>query len=236
TTLFRSAKQILLMGENNGLTSNNTFINTSIEGYNVALYRIDLSGSYNHFYNLRNETHGDFISKVIYRHNSFRNHIQGGYHMHLLEEVFEGNSTGGTIDDTKSIHFISKINEQQVSNSTEYTTLNSFDSSGHRFKVEDNGDFILRPGVWEINVTLNYQTANSGALYSRILKNNSVQGSNILRPDATYQMPFTATAIVEVKPGDVVKIQTRQSTSIESLRLNGTSFSSVSGKYLGGNI
>src|SRR5699024_8245587 len=138
------AKQILLMGENNGLTSNNTFINTSIEGYNVALYRIDLSGSYNHFYNLRNETHGDFISKVIYRHNSFRNHIQGGYHMHLLEEVFEGNSTGGTIDDTKSIHFISKINEQQVSNSTEYTTLNSFDSSGHRFKVEDNGDFILR--------------------------------------------------------------------------------------------
>ena len=229
------AKQILLMGENNGLTSNNTFINTSIEGYNVALYRIDLSGSYNHFYNLRNETHGDFISKVIYRHNSFRNHIQGGYHMHLLEEVFEGNSTGGTIDDTKSIHFISKINEQQVSNSTEYTTLNSFDSSGHRFKVEDNGDFILRPGVWEINVTLNYQSANSGALHSRILLNNSVQGNAIFIPNPTYQIPFTATAIVEVKPGDVVKIQTRQSTSIQSLRLNGTSFSSVSGKYLGGN-
>lgn len=87
------ASQILLGGGGIELTSNNTFINTSIEGYNVAKYRLDISGSYNHFYNLRNETHGDFKPKVIYRHNTFRNHIQGGFHMHLMEEVFEGNST-----------------------------------------------------------------------------------------------------------------------------------------------
>lgn len=230
------ANQILLGGGGVELTSNNTFINTSIEGNNVAKYRLDVSGSYNHFYNLRNETHSDFKPKVIYRHNTFRNHIQGGFHMHLMEEVFEGNSTGGTIDDTRAIHFISKINELQVSKSTEYTTLNSFVSTGHRFKVEENGDFILRPGLWEITVVLNYQSTNGGAYYSRILKNGSLQASKISIPNPTYQMPFSASAIIEIKPGDVVNIQTRQSTDSESLRLNGTAFSSVTGKYLGGNI
>src|SRR5699024_1608940 len=88
------------LGNKGSRTSNNTFINTSIEGYNVGEYRLDIAGSSNYFYNMRFENHSSENAKVMYRENSVSNRISGGFHSHNLDEVFETTATqGGVVED-----------------------------------------------------------------------------------------------------------------------------------------
>ena len=85
-----NAAQIYMATSFGGGPNNNTFINTSFEGDNVAYYRIDLSGKYNHFYNCRFEAPGGVPPRVRYRSTAQWNKIDGGYNIQSLVETSTG--------------------------------------------------------------------------------------------------------------------------------------------------
>src|SRR5699024_3851110 len=96
-------------------SSNNTFINTSVEGYNLSKYRVHLNGSFNAFINNRFENHSPQPPKVFYESGANYNKIIGGYHTHTLVEEFADTGTrGGNIDDGVAPIFKGTLTENQL--------------------------------------------------------------------------------------------------------------------------
>lgn len=76
-------------GNGNGPNAN-TFIGTSVEGPNTDLYRLQITGSYNQFYNLRYEHPHTETVRVWWGPTSSFNLLQGGYHLARVKEVWAG--------------------------------------------------------------------------------------------------------------------------------------------------
>lgn len=225
------------LGKDGSRTSNNTFINTSIEGRNVGLYRMDIAGSYNHFYNLRMENHSEGNAKVFYRDYSVSNKIMGGYHSKSLEEVFETATTEGGMLDDGTTPFIKATLKSgtKIPTGSDYHFLTDMNVESHRVKYNPvTGEFILKPGRWYVEVKATFGTASGGALYIRLLRGSSVRSSQVARPDANYQFGITCSTIDVFDETAPLKVEVRQSTTTEELTLNSGQFTTVIAHYLGG--
>ena len=224
------------LGSNGSRTSNNTFINTSIEGYNVGEYRLDIAGSSNHFYNMRFENHSSENAKVMYRENSVSNRISGGFHSHNLDEVFETTATqGGVVEDGITPYIKATLKSGiTVPTGVEYHDVKDFNVESHRVKFEESsGEFYLKPGRWYIEAKATFGTASGGAEYIRLLRGSSVRATQVSRPDSTYQFTITCNTIEVFDETTPLKIQVRQSTTEENLALNSGQFTTLIAHYLG---
>lgn len=224
------------LGNKGSRTSNNTFINTSVEGYNVGEYRIDIAGSSNHFYNLRFENHSTENAKIMYRENSALNRIFGGFHSQNITEVYETNTTeGGIVDDGKT-PFIKATLKSNISipSGVDYHDIKNMTVESHKVKYNsETGEFILKPGRWYIEAKATFGVGSGGAEYIRILKGSSVRASQTSRPDSTYQFGITCNTIDVFDGHTPLKIQVRQSTTSENLTLNSGQFTTLIAHYLG---
>lgn len=224
------------LGSNGSRTSNNTFINTSIEGYNVGEYRLDIAGSSNHFYNMRFENHSSENAKVMYRENSVSNRISGGFHSHNLDEVFETTATqGGVVEDGITPYIKATLKSGiTVPTGGEFHDVKDFNVESHRVRFEESsGEFYLKPGRWYIEAKATFGTASGGAEYIRLLRGNSVRASQVSRPDSTYQFGITCNTIDVFDETTPLKIQVRQSTTEANLTLNSGQFTTLIAHYLG---
>ena len=224
------------LGSNGSRTSNNTFINTSIEGYNVGEYRLDIAGSSNHFYNMRFENHSSENAKVMYRENSVSNKISGGFHSHNLDEVFETTATqGGVVEDGITPYIKATLKSGiTVPSGVEYHDVKALNVESHRVRFEESsGEFYLKPGRWYIEAKATFGKASGGAVYIRLLRGSSVRASQVARPDSTYQFGITCNTIDVFDETTPLKIQVRQSTTEENLTLNSGQYTTLIAHYLG---
>ena len=224
------------LGSNGSRTSNNTFINTSIEGHNVGEYRLDIAGSSNHFYNMRFENHSSENAKVMYRENSAMNRIFGGFHSQNITEEYETNTTeGGIVDDGKT-PFIKATLKSNISipSGVDYHDIKNMTVESHRVKYNsETGEFILKPGRWYIEAKATFGKSTGGALYIRLLKGASVRSSQVSRPDETYQFGISCSTIDVFDENTPLKVQVRQSTTTEDLTLNSGQYTTIIAHYLG---
>lgn len=217
------------------LTSNNTFINTSVEGYNVAKYRIDISGSYNTFLNLRFENHSSTPPKIMYRNNSFRNKVIGGYHSQTIVEEFEGNALGGEIEDGRTAFVHAKAKSGlTLDNLATFKDIKEFDVSSHRVDFNsETGEFTPRPGKWEITAQVTFGAATGGNYTIRINKGGSVLASNVSRPDDQLQIPLRTSTIESFNGKQSFRLSLRQTSTNEELVINSGQYTSIFATYLG---
>ena len=222
----------------NSVSSNNMFLNTSIEGYNLAEYRIFLNGSYNQFINPRLENHSEDNPKVYYASNSNYNKIIGGYHTQNLVEVFSDDVTqGGTIEDGKAPFFKGTLTEtQSIDNATEYKILKGLTTEEHRCKFDNNsGELFLKPGKWKITAKATFQTSQGGSLQIRIIRGTgTVIASQVMGADSQYQTSIVTEAVDTFIHGQPMRVEIRQTSSNESLTLNRGQLTTLTAEYLGG--
>ena len=219
-------------------SSNNQFVNTSIEGYNLGEYRIIIDGSYNKFTNMRFENHSEGPPKVLYKSGSVRNKIEGGYHSQTIEEVFEGTTDGGVLEDGTNPFFKGELSGSiEVANDTEWKTLTELDVQSHRASVDPaTGLITLKPGMWSVEGKVTFGTSSGGSYQLRLVKGYKVIASQVMRPDSNYQFSLTTGTIEHFSPTDTLKLEYRQTSTTENLTLNGGQFTSIKAIYLGGSV
>lgn len=231
-----NAYQIKIGGESP--SSNNAFINTSVEGYNLSVYRVYLNGSFNMFINNRFENHSADPSKIFYESNANYNKIMGGYHTHnLVEEFADSNTKGGTIDDGVTPVFKGTLTENQlIPTGTEYTVLKGLTTESHRATFDnETGELFLKPGKWKVSAKITFGTAENGSLSVRIIRGTgTVIASQVLRPDSQYQFSLVTEAIDNFIDGQPLRVELRQTTTTPELTLNRGQFTSITATYLGG--
>lgn len=231
-----NAYQIKIGGESP--SSNNTFINTSVEGYNLSVYRVYLNGSFNTFINNRFENHSADPSKIFYESNANYNKIMGGYHTHnLVEEFADPNTKGGTIDDGVAPVFKGTLTENQlIPTSTDYTVLKGLKTESHRTTFNnETGELFLKPGKWKVSVKVTFGSAEGGYLNARIVKGTgTVIASQTLRPDSQYQFSLVTEAIDNFIYEQPLRVEIRQTTTTPELNLNRGQFTTITATYLGG--
>lgn len=219
-------------------SSNNTFINTSVEGYNLANYRVHLNGSFNTFINNRFENHSSDPSKIFYDSNANYNKIMGGYHTHnLVEEFADSDTKGGTIDDGVAPVFKGTLTESQlITSGTEYQVLKGLTTESHRTTFDnETGELFLKPGKWKVTVKLTFASAEGGYLNARIVKGvGTVIASQTLRPDSQYQFSLVTEAVDNFVDGQPLRVELRQTTTTPELNLNRGQFTNITATYLGG--
>ena len=222
----------------NSVSSNNIFLNTSIEGYNLAEYRIFLNGSYNQFINPRLENHSKDNPKIYYASNSNYNKIIGGYHAQNLVEVFSDDITqGGTIDDGKTPFFKGTLTDSQnVDNTTDYKILKGLTTEQHRCKFDNNsGELFLKPGKWKITAKATFKASQGGTIQIRIIRGTgTVIASQVMRTDNQYQISINTDVVDTFVHDQPVRVELRQTSSNESLTLNRGHLTSLTAEYLGG--
>lgn len=171
----KEAKQVWLTGEgvpsegaNAGRPNNNTFINTSFEGHNIAYYKADIDGRYNVFLNCRWETQSS-APRVIYRETARWNKIDGGYNALTIEETFMGTLGGGEIRDhvgafTRAL----PVAGQSIPNNV-WAPILWGEPIGRRISLASTtGEFTPRPGRWLIMATVTFAPNATGRRMARL--------------------------------------------------------------------
>src|SRR5699024_9941991 len=219
-------------------SSNNTFINTSVEGYNLSKYRVHLNGSFNAFINNRFENHSPQPPKVFYESGANYNKIIGGYHTHTLVEEFADTGTrGGNIDDGVAPIFKGTLTENQlIPAGTGYQVLKGLTTETHRTTFNnETGELFLKPGKWKVSVKVTFGAAEGGYLNARIVKGTgTVIASQTLRPDSQYQFSLVTETIDNFIYEQPLRVEIRQTTATPELNLNRGQFTTITATYLGG--
>lgn len=170
-----SAKQVWLTGEgvpsdgaNAGRPNNNTFINTSFEGHNIAYYKADIDGRYNVFLNCRWETQSS-APRVIYRETARWNKIDGGYNALTIEETFMGILGGGEIRDHAGAYTrAAPLPAQSIPNNV-WAPILWGTPVGRRISLAPaTGEFTPRPGRWLIMATVTFAPNAVGRRMARL--------------------------------------------------------------------
>jgi hypothetical protein len=157
--------------------NNNTFIGTSLEGINVAYYRLDISGRFNTFYNCRFEAQSGSTPRVRYRASAYSNVIDGGYDASKIVETFDAGSLGGGEIRDLIGAYTSAFNTsgQSIPNNV-LTDINSWNTPvGRRISYNAaTGEFTPRAGRWKITATICFTTSNAtGRRYALLTCNGS---------------------------------------------------------------
>lgn len=231
------ASQIFMVSQNaEGGPNNNTFLNTSFEGENVAYYRLDIGGSYNQFLNCRWETlNGN--PRVRYRSSALRNKIDGGYNAHNIVEVFEGTLGGGEIRDTQGAYVNVTATTAQVIPNSLWTTITTWATTpGRRISYNSaTGEFTPRPGRWLISATVTFAPKASGRRIARMMAGGST--SDIAESPgtagSTERITLKLMAVASFDGVKTVKVECNQSSGAD-LALEATSpYVKFSAEYLG---
>lgn len=160
------ASQIYMVSENGeGGPNNNLFLNTSIEGENVAYYRVDVAGRYNQFINCRWESPAGVAPRIRYRASATGNHIEGGYNASSIEETFDGTLGGGSIKDAYGSYMSVNANTPaQVFPNNVWQPITSWgDPVSRRCGYNPGtGEFMPRPGRWQITATVTFAPNAAG--------------------------------------------------------------------------
>ncbi|ASR80079.1 tail protein [Arthrobacter phage Correa] len=231
-----NASQIYMVAENpEGGPNNNTFLNVSFEGENVAFYRVEMSGAYNQIINGRWEAPAGVNPRVRYRTNALRNRISGGYGSPGIIETFDGTLGGGSIDDTQGAYMAANTTlPAQVIPNDVTTTIKSFGPPVSR-RIDYNsatGEFTPRPGRWLIGATVHYAINATGRRISSIV----AAGSTICvdeKPGYQSRLGSQMVAPFRFNGQQSFVINTRQ-TSGSDVTLEGSSgYVRVWAEYLG---
>lgn len=226
------ACQIYMATPYGGGPNNNTFLNTSIEGENASLYRVDVSGKYNQFINCRWEAPSGVPKKVRYRSTAQWNKIEGGYAAQSIEEVFDGNLPGNSINDNIGAFANRRASGKQVIPDSTWTTITSLSNESSRRVAFDNGVFSPRPGKWLINANAMFTSNANGIRQLRLLKNRRVEDACTVFPDTTNQVTLKVVSLLNFNPNDTFELEVYQ-TSGGDLELNDGVFTKVEAEYLG---
>ncbi|MEI2279001.1 hypothetical protein OHC50_16170 [Paenarthrobacter ilicis] len=230
-----NACQIYMVSTNGeGGPNNNTFINTSFEGENVAFYRIDIAGAYNTFYNCRWESPGGVQPRIRYRASALKNKIHGGYGLFNCVEVFDGTQGGGEIMDSEGAYTSAQNTAAQVIPNNVWTDITTWTAPTQR-RCSYNaatGEFTPRPGRWEINAEVTFAKNSTGRRQAAIIVAGSNIGADEISPGAE-RTKLKANGEFRFNGVQTFKVQALQ-TSGADLALEGTSgYVKVRAKYLG---
>lgn len=231
-----NACQIYMASTNpEGGPNNNTFIGTSLEGENVAYYRVDIAGSYNMFLNCRWESPAGVSPRVRYRSTALRNEINGGYGVIGIVETFDGTLGGGALYDTQGAYMSATLATPAatIPNDT-VTTIKTWNAPVSRRIAYDpaTGAFTPRPGRWLIGASVTFAPNATG----RRIANITAGGSNIDTSEApgnAVRTTLKLQGVYRFNGAQDFRIDCRQ-TSGADLALEGTSpYVRVWAEYLG---
>lgn len=171
----QNAKQVFLTGEgvpsegaNAGRPNNNTFLNTSFEGHNVAYYKADIDGRYNMFLNCRWETQST-APRVLYRETARWNKIDGGYNANTIEETFLGTMGGGEMRDHMGGYGRSRPVSGQTVPHSAWTPIAWDAPTARRLSLKaETKEFIPRPGRWMIQASITFAPNDTGRRIARL--------------------------------------------------------------------
>lgn len=233
-----NASQIYMVTENSeGGPNNNLFLNTSIEGANVAYYRVQIAGSYNQFVNVRWESPAGVNPRVRYLASALRNKIVGGYMATKIEEIFEGTNGGGSIDDTEGAFLTSSATSGQVIPHNVYTTINTWGSVvGRRaIMLSDTGEFKPRPGRWMINATVTFAPNDTGRRIARLVHGTSIfeVAEAVGATGSTQRITLRLTGVRWFNGADTLKVECMQTSGGDLALEVATPYVSFRAEYLG---
>lgn len=164
-----NASQIYMASPFGGGPNNNVFLNVSFEGENIAYYRLDISGKYNHFYDCRFEAPRGVTPRIRWRSTAQWNKIDGGYNTQSLAETFDGKLGGGKLYDYIGGYTKALSTAGQVIPTAAWTKVTSWASPvGRRCTYDGAGGFTPRPGRWRVMATICFATNATGRRMARI--------------------------------------------------------------------
>lgn len=233
-----NASQIFMVSQNpEGGPNNNTFLNTSFEGENIAFYRVDIGGSYNQFINCRWETlNGN--PRVRYRASALRNKIDGGYNAHNIIETFDGILGGGEIRDTQGAYVNVSNTAGQVIPNNVWTPITTWGTPvGRRIShTPATGEFTPRPGRWLISATVTFAPKTTGRRIARLM----VGGSNADVAESpgttgsTERISLKLSTVAYFDGARTVKVECNQTSGADLALEASAPYVKFSAEYLGG--
>ena len=204
--------------------NNNYFLNTSVEGIDYGLYRVDLQGQYNVFANCRWEAQAGSDIRIRYRANASANLIDGGYGVFRLMETFDVGSRNNKLrlpESTIQFRADGVDADFPIPAGPTPTKITAWRAINGVNYTHDAGDFIPRQGYWTVHAQLTFR-ANSdltGYREVRIMRGTTIIGTKRVGPASNAASSLTVDVYAEsafdgIEPLSVVAVQTSATTLI----------------------
>lgn len=216
--------------------NNNTFTGTSMEGANIALYRLQLDGaSYNTFVNCRYECmSGATDFKVNYLNGASSNRIIGGYDAWKIVESFDATTTpGGTIYDDASAYTSATLASAQVFTHDVPTTITAWNTPTSRRLTYNapTGEFTPRRGRWLITAQVTFAPNATGRRRILLSCAGSVQRVVEL-PGNAIRTTLTVTEVFSFNGAQTFKIDAHQTSGADLALDTSAGYCKVVAQYL----
>ncbi len=237
-----NAHQILAVGMNaEGGPNNNRWIGTSLEGQQVAQYRIEMAGSHNQFLHCRWESPNNDPIPIKWRDPAVSNVLFYGYGLVNVVEVFE--KTNGTISpsirfDSAGLYLSSTtaVAGQVIPNNTitDITTWNSTPTMRGMTYNTTTGEFTPRPGRWEIDAKVAFAINGTGRRQAYLIGGGLNMDDDEVVPSSTNRNVLRLSGERRFNGSETFKVQVSQTSSSDLALETSSGRVRIRAKYLGG--
>lgn len=195
--------------------NNNTFIGLSLEGVDVAQYRVHFNGMNNIFLNCRWErTNTSQPYNVIWKSRAKDNVIFGGYEQYVMKETWETGARNNKWVGTEV--YARAVSHPETIPTTTLTPLAGWAGRTQVACTYDaaTGEWSLRPGQWRLRSRVNFEGATAAGRVETQLQVNGAPVDVAISDYAAGHMPNTSVDWTgEILPGDKVRVVTKVSAA-----------------------